>query len=100
MYIDGNTIKDAAEVISAILVILGVIGSLVKVYTNLRKQIEIMQQMQTEQATQMQAMRDEQRVLCKGLKGALEGLIEQGCNGPCHNALEELENHLNDSAHE
>lgn len=35
-----------------------------------------------------------------GLRGALQGLIEQGCNGPCKDALDKLEKHLNKKAHE
>ncbi len=34
-----------------------------------------------------------------GLRGALQGLVEQGCNGPCKDALDKLDKHLNKSAH-
>lgn len=29
----------------------------------------------------------------------MQGLIEQGCNGPCKDALNRLDKHLNKSAH-
>ncbi len=29
------------------------------------------------------AMQEEQTLICYGLRGALQGLVEQGCNGPC-----------------
>ena len=38
-------------------------------------------------------------VICYGLRGALQGLVEQGCNGPCKDALARLDKHLNKSAH-
>ena len=41
-------------------------------------------------------MQKEQRIICEGLKGALEGLIENGCNGPCKTALQKLEEYLNE----
>ena len=44
-------------------------------------------------------MMDEQSLICYGLRGALQGLIEQGCNGPCKDALEKLNEHLNQEAH-
>ena len=39
-------------------------------------------------------------ILCYGLRGALQGLIEKGCNGPCKEALKMLDKHLNKSAHD
>ena len=38
-------------------------------------------------------------VICYGLRGALQGLIEQGCDGPCKDALAMLDKHLNKGAH-
>ena len=29
----------------------------------------------------------------------MQGLIEQGCNGPCKDALDKLDKHLNKEAH-
>lgn len=45
------------------------------------------------------AIRTELQVLCYGVEGALAGLIETGCNGPCKDALAHLRNHLNKQAH-
>jgi len=35
----------------------------------------------------------ELQILCYGLRGALQGLIEKGCNGPCKDALQMLDKH-------
>lgn len=48
----------------------------------------------------MKAVQTELTVIVYGLRGALQGLIETGCNGPCKEALQMLDKHLNKSAHE
>ena len=88
MYIDGNTIIQAAAIISALVVIIGGIISIYKIFENNKKQNEVIKSMQ-----------EEQTIICYGLKGALQGLIEQGCDGPCKEALNMLDKHLNKSAH-
>lgn len=88
MYIDGNTIIKAAAIISALVVIIGGIISIYKIFENNKKQNEVIKSMQ-----------EEQTIICYGLKGALQGLIEQGCDGPCKEALNMLNKHLNKSAH-
>lgn len=45
------------------------------------------------------AIRTELQVLCYGVEGALAGLIETGCNGPCKDAMAHLRKHLNKQAH-
>jgi len=49
---------------------------------------------------EMKAVQTELTVIVYGLRGALQGLIEKGCNGPCKEALQMLDKHLNKSAHE
>lgn len=88
MYIDGDTIIKAAAIISALVVIIGGIISIYKIFENNKKQNEVIKSMQ-----------EEQTIICYGLKGALQGLIEQGCDGPCKEALNMLDKHLNKSAH-
>lgn len=89
MYIDLDTVIRAASAISSIGVIIGVIVAVYKVFQINRKQSDF-----------IKSIEDEQTLLCYGLKGALQGLIEQGCNGPCKDALSKLEKHLNQKAHE
>jgi hypothetical protein len=89
MYIDLDTIKEVASAITSIGVIIGVVVAVFKVFQINKKQSEF-----------IKAIEDEQTLLCYGLKGALQGLIEQGCDGPCKDALSKLEKHLNQKAHE
>ena len=88
MYIDGDTIIRIASILTALGVIGGVIVAVAKIVLRDKRQSE-----------QIKAMQEEQRVICRGLRGALAGLIEQGCNGPCKEALEALDEHLNKEAH-
>lgn len=89
MYIDLDTIKEVASAITSIGVIIGVVVAVFKVFQINKKQSEF-----------IKAIENEQTLLCYGLKGALQGLIEQGCDGPCKDALSKLEKHLNQKAHE
>ncbi len=88
MWIDVDTIIKAAAFVTALGVLGGVAVSLYKASDRDRKQSEIIKEMIAEQS-----------LICYGLRGALQGLIEQGCNGPCKDALEKLNKHLNQEAH-
>lgn len=89
MYIDLDTVIKAASVISSIGVIIGVVLAVYKVFQINKRQSEF-----------IKSIEGENTLLCYGLKGALQGLIEQGCNGPCKDALDKLEKHLNKEAHD
>lgn len=88
MWIDVDTIIKAAALVTALGVLSGVVVSLYNASERDRKQSEIIKEMMAEQS-----------LICYGLRGALQGLIEQGCNGPCKDALEKLNKHLNQEAH-
>ena len=88
MYIDIETVKAMAALITALGTIVGLIVAIYKFYARQKKQ-----------DVELAAMRAELQVICYGLKGALAGLIETGCNGPCKDALNLLDKHLNKQAH-
>ena len=88
MWIDVDTTIKAAALVTALGVLGGVAVSLYRASERDRKQSEIIKEMMAEQS-----------LICYGLRGALQGLIEQGCNGPCKDALEKLNKHLNEEAH-
>lgn len=52
------------------------------------------------QSREMDVIRREQTLICYGVMACLKGLKEQGCNGPVTAALDRLEKHLNEAAHE
>ena len=86
--ISANTIVEAAALLGALSVLFGAIIALHKQYESNKKQSEVIKEIQ-----------EEQTLICYGLRGALKGLIEQGCDGPCKDALNMLDKHLNKSAH-
>ena len=43
---------------------------------------------------------EEQTLICYGVRACLMGLVEQGCDGPCKDALNKLDKHLNKAAHQ
>lgn len=88
MYIDADTIIKAASLLGAIGALTAAIIAVYKVVDMNRKQTEF-----------INSILEEQTLICYGLRGALQGLIEQGCNGPCKDALTRLDKHLNKSAH-
>jgi len=55
---------------------------------------------QKKQDHELAAIRKEQTLICYGVLACLKGLKEQGCNGPVTTALDKLEKHLNEAAHE
>ena len=89
MYVDTGTILNAGSIITALGAIISLIITVHKFVERDRKQTVIINGMQSELT-----------VIVHGLKGALQGLIEQGCDGPCKSALKELDEHINKKAHQ
>lgn len=88
IYIDADTIIKAASLLAALGGLIGAVIAVYKVYESNKKQSDVIKEIQ-----------EEQTLICYGLRGALEGLIEQGCDGPCKDALNMLDKHLNKNAH-
>lgn len=44
-------------------------------------------------------IKEEQQILTRGVLACLQGLKEQGCDGPVTQAIKQIENHLNKQAH-
>lgn len=88
MYVDADTVIKAASLLGALGALVGVVLAIYRQYESNQKQTEVIKEIQ-----------EEQTLICYGLRGALQGLIEQGCDGPCKDALQMLDKHLNKSAH-
>ena len=54
---------------------------------------------QEKQDKDIKSIKEEQSVLVHGVLACLQGLREQGCNGPVTSAIEQIENHINKQAH-
>ena len=89
MYLDADAVIRAAQLVGAFGCLTGLAASFFRLLERDRQQTEM-----------IRAIQEEQKIICWGLKGALQGLIESGCNGPCKEALQKLEKHLNEQAHD
>ena len=89
MYISMENIHELAELLGSLAVIGGELVALYKFFERDRKQ-----------GTSIRNIQEEQTLLCYGIKACLQGLAEQGCDGPVHDALDKLEKHLNQKAHQ
>ena len=96
----GEDISTVASVLTAAAVIVAAVFKLVDWLRKPSQQDKAIQDLHEKHDADMRAMQTELTVICYGLKGALQGLIETGCNGPCKEALKLLDKHLNKSAHE
>ncbi len=81
-------IVTTASVITALGVILGVVLGVYRFYIRNTKQDE-----------DIKEIKEEQKILTKGVLACLKGLEEQGCDGPVTTAIQDIEEHLNKQAH-
>lgn len=89
MYITWQSLVTAAAVVAAILALIGYYN---KAYSWYKKQ-----QAQDED---IKAIKSEQTLLTYGVLACLKGMKEQGCNGPVTEAINKIEKHINQKAHE
>lgn len=89
MYIDTNLIITASSVLGAVIAIFTVIFSIYRWYLR-----------QNQQDEEIKRIKQEQTLIVYGILAALKGLKEQGCNGPVTEAINKIEKHINNQAHE
>lgn len=83
-----QSVITAGAVIGALIALLGYLGKLYGWFSNQNKQDKDIQQ-----------LKEEQTIICYGLRACLDGLVQLGCNHSVPDALNELEKHLNKAAH-
>lgn len=64
-----------------------------------KKEKEDVQELKDMHENDMKAVNNELTIVVYGVLACLKGLKEQGCNGPVTKAINDLEKHLNKSAH-
>ena len=87
--ITTDTIVAAAGTITAAIAIFGVIFAVYRWYLKQNKQDD-----------EIAALKKEQTLLTYGVLACLKGLSEQGCNGPVTEAINKIEKHINQQAHQ
>ena len=89
MYVDADLIIKAAALLAAVLAICGFIYKIITWVQRQKRQDE-----------DIAEMKEELCLLTYGVLACLKGLKEQGCNGPVTNAIEKIEKHMNQQAHD
>ena len=82
-------IQSLAAIIGALGVILGALFAFYRWYLKQEKQDK-----------DISAIKQEQALLTEGILACLQGLREQGCNGPVTTAITKIEAYINAKAHE
>lgn len=88
VYISIDTVHNLAKLLGSLTVIGTALLALYRFLERDKKQGKLIKDIQ-----------EEQTLLCYGIRACLQGLAEQGCDGPVHDALDKLDKHLNQKAH-
>lgn len=83
----------------SIVTVAAVIGAIVAIVAYFAKAVRWVDR-QKKQDRELAAIKEEQTILTYGVLACLKGLKEQGCNGPVTEAIDKIEKHLNQKAHE
>ena len=95
-----QTIITAAAVLAAGIAIVGYLAKIVRWMDQQKKQTADIEDLRTLHNNDMGDMKQEQTLIVYGLLACLKGLKEQGCNGPVTEAINKIEKHLNQKAHQ
>ena len=89
IHISMQSVITAAACVAAIIAL---VGYILKAHNWFNKQ--------NKQDLEIKAIKEEQQLLTYGILACLKGLKEQGCNGPVTEAINKIDKHLNQRAHE
>lgn len=95
-----QSIITAAAVLSAAGALIGVLVKVVRWMDRQKKQDSDIKALRETHVSDMIGMKQEQTLIVYGLLACLKGLKEQGCNGPVTEAINKIEKHLNQMAHQ
>lgn len=90
----------AAAVVGAVVALVAYFAKIVRWVDKQKKQDEDIKALRDTHMADMDHMKQEQTLIVYGLLACLKGLKEQGCNGPVTEAINKIEKHLNERAHE
>lgn len=85
-----------AQTIISLTALVGAVGALIALYNRGYDWVKH----QKDQDDVIKDIQSEQAILTVGVLACLKGLKEQGCNGPVTEAINKIEQHLNEKAHE
>ena len=95
-----QNIITAGAVLGAAGVIVGALVKLVHWMDRQKQQDTDIKDLRATHNADVADMKQEQTLLVYGILACLKGLKEQGCNGPVTEAINKIEKHLNQKAHQ
>lgn len=95
-----QTIITAAAVFSAAMALIAAMAKAVRWMDRQNQQDSKIELLREKHNADMDDMKQEQTLLVYGILACLKGLKEQGCNGPVTEAINKIERHLNQKAHQ
>lgn len=90
----------AAAVLGAVMALVSYFTKVVRWVDKQSKQDDEIRALRKHHEEDVKSIKEEQTLLVEGILACLEGLKEQGCNGPVTKAIEKYKGYLNQKAHE
>lgn len=100
MYVDLKTIVTICGVITGVAAVVALIWKLFKWVNHQKEQDAELAELRNRFNSQQHSCAKEQTLIVYGVLACLKGLQEQGCNGPVTEAINKIEKHINQKAHE
>lgn len=100
MTLSTQTIVSIAAIIAALLAIYNYFAKVVRFLDNQKKQDTSIDELRKHHDEDVKTIKEEQTILCYGVLACLKGLEQLGVDGAVHDAIDNLEKHLNKRAHE
>ena len=98
--ITWQSIITAAAIVGAIVALVSYVSKVVRWVDKQTKQDEAINQLRQHHEEDMKIIKEEQAIIVYGVLACLKGLREQGCNGPVKEAIGNIEEYLNQKAHQ
>lgn len=95
-----QSIITAAAVVGAVVALVTYVFKAVRWFDKQKAQDDDIKEIRQHHEDDMASVKQEQRLIVYGVLACLKGLSEQGCNGPVTEAINRIEKHLNEKAHQ
>ena len=95
-----QSVITAAAIVGAVVALVSYFSKVVRWVDKQSEQDEAINQLRQHHEEDMKIIKEEQAIIVYGVLACLKGLREQGCNGPVKEAIGEIEEYLNQKAHQ
>lgn len=95
-----QSVITAAAFVGAVIALVAYFSKVVRWVDKQSKQDEAINQLRQHHEEDMKIIKEEQAIIVHGVLACLKGLREQGCNGPVKEGIAEIEDYLNQKAHQ